>query len=289
MTIPSTIYSQPREPRASGPQGDSINWGLPTQPANRDKTPPYYIDPRQYTPVNYGFNTGKLGTNTYSSWEKGKDKFNLQNYFDQLLPTSINLRNRALSDMFQRANTDMESVYAGQGVGQAVDTRAKGLDQIYGNAAARGMGQSGALNQALRQNELGYLGAAGQAQNAAHDMETKRKAGIYGEILGSNQADIDFYKYLNAGRDVATGRAGGTNISGLAGVTSGAAGAAAWLASGSGNPSTINYGNGVNAADPYTGNMNSIYNNPSGGQEDIYGTPSSGSSATGGNWLDNLF
>ena len=290
MPIPSTIKVQPGNPRAGGPQGDVIDWGLPTQPGNRDRTPPFYIDPRQYTPINFGFNTGKLGTDTFTSWQRGKDKFNLQSYFDQLLPTSINLRNRALSDMFQRANMPMEQLYAGQGIEQAAGQRAGNMENILASGAARGMGQSGALSGALRQNELGYLGGVGQAQNAAHDREVKRKAGIYNEILGSNQADIDFYRYLNADRDVATGRAQGTNIASLAGITSGASGLAAWLAGGSNNPNTVNYGGGVNAADPYTGGINSIYNNPaSGGQEDIYGTPAPQNTGTSGNWLSNLF
>lgn len=281
MSNESVIHTGPDGPRNPGPVSGPVDWGLPYQPVNRETRPPYIVDPYQYSPVDYGVNSGTLGTDrTGADTWNGRDRFNIQNYYDQLLPTSINIRNRGLQDIFQRMQTPMMQLYAGQGVDKAARERGAARDQLTAGAAARGLGNSGQLAQLLRENEMGYLGNVSNAESAGNDAEVKRKAGLYNQILGSNQSDIDFYKYINAGRDVAVGRVGGVNIASLAGIGRGAAGLGAWLA-GDKNPNTVDYGGGAEGADIYKGGLNDVYSNSSGGSEDIYGTPAQ----SGGGWF----
>lgn len=212
--------------------GGSVDYPLPNLPVTNEggKPPPYYTNPEQYTPVDYGFPTGK-----------GGDNFNLRNFYEQLIPTSKNVRNRSLQNILQRSQMPLEQVYAGQEADKASQGRAQNIQDLESNAASRGMVNSGPLERAMRGNEVNYIGNLAQAQSAGRDQEVKRQSELAGQLMALVKGDLDFYKYLNAGRNVAVGQPGGGGTSSLGNIAGGATALLAGLFSG-GDDSIVSSG-----------------------------------------------
>lgn len=234
------------------PNSPDGQFNLPT-PTNRGKynnSPQYQLDPNQLTPLqHYPTPTYDTGVHAYT----GRLQRSIGDYYGQLIPTAQNIRNRGLQDLLKSSSTPMEGIYAGQGMDAATQARASTQEQALGTAAARGLGNSGALDRILRSTQLDYLKNRNTAQANAYTKETQRQAALAGEYQNTVNSDLDFYRNINAGRDAAVGRAPAVNIAALAGITRGASGliAGLWpkdpqqLPSTSGTPSSGGIPNGV--------------------------------------------
>lgn len=201
--------------------------GSPTNRGKSNRTPTYNLNPNQLTPLqHYAFPPASgLSFNAFVN----QLQRSIGDYYGQVIPTSQNIRNRGLRDLFESVNKPMQGIYEGQNRKGVGENRVQQQEQIYNTAASRGLGSSGALDRMLRTNNLDYLSNTNKAQIAAYGQDTRRQAGLADQIQNTVNSDIDFYRNINAGRDVAWGTAAPVNIAALQGLGKSASGAIAAL------------------------------------------------------------
>jgi hypothetical protein len=188
---------------------------------------PYYtIASDQYDPVQH------LPTDLFSTPHDpiGLTAYNQQKYratsdiYNQLIPSSQNLRNRTLKDIIQQQQMPMEQLYASQQMGENVSQNAQRQDQIRATMAGRGLGQSGIMDEGTLANQSQYLKDYQKAQLNAKNQEVARQGGLAAGMTDIVNKDLDFYRLINAGLNEARGLISPANLGALEGLGRGASG-----------------------------------------------------------------
>lgn len=218
------------------------------------------LDPRQLSPV--------------QMFPASNMVAGVENFFEQLRPTSSNVRNRGVMNILQSMNTPMEQLYASQLAEPLVQGRSSSLDQLRSQMTQRGMYNSGIADEARLGVETDYLKGMGQVAGQARSKEIERQAGLANQLLGVAENDIAYYRYLTAGRNAILGQTQPVDIAGLQGLSKGASGLAAASLFGNRQPETPYYGGSYEGQASNEGGFST--ESGSGGQSTIGGTSSFG-------------
>lgn len=161
--------------------------------------PPGYAPPPQASGPKY---QGYFApSNMYTPYIKPGDSSAgaLKKYFNELEPTSLNVRNLGLSTLLGQLNTPMQSLYLSQGQ----DAQAQGYGQQQGALASamasRGLIGSGAAKAGSEQNTIGYLTGLAANQQSAQQQGDSRKLSLLNQVMGVSESDLNFYNALRTG------------------------------------------------------------------------------------------
>src|SRR6185369_16712999 len=124
---------------------------------------------------------------------------NTKEQYRQLAATSVNVRNRALSEILNRMNVPIENLAAGQGVDAAAQGYGQSQGQLSAALASRGLIGSGAEAAGSRGNTISYLGNVANAQEQARNLEDTRRQGALQDLLNLSASDIQFYQAMREG------------------------------------------------------------------------------------------
>ena len=205
-------------------------------------TPVYYTDPSQISPIqHYPYPPTGITSRTGIQNATGRA---VTDFANQLIPTSQNVRNQNLSELLNRMNTPMESLFASQGSDQLAQQYGGASGSLMSNLASRGLIGSGAQASGLRGLKMNFLSGMASNQIGARNEENKRQLGLSQQLFNTVNSDLDYYRYINAGRDTALGRAAPVNIGALSGLARGTAGIVAALFGGGNNDRTPNFNGG---------------------------------------------
>lgn len=119
--------------------------------------------------------------------------------FNQLVPTSENLRNYNLSQILSEYDRPMEQLYAAQLNAPVAAGRRGNLDALRATMAARGLTDSGIADEGRLGIESAYLQGVGAAGQQARQQENQRRNMLLREILNVPADDIRFYEAIRSG------------------------------------------------------------------------------------------
>jgi len=163
---------------------------LPNQPqiTPTGGFPGYYNEadsyiPKQISPVR-----------NWKEWNK-----NVKENWKQVIPTSINVRNRQLQELISQYKTPLQSLITGGLQDAAVGQRANSLESLAGNTAGRGLYSSGLQDLGTRSVELDYLTNTAKAGQAGQQKEQMRRTDLLKQILNVPAQDLDFYSAIRGG------------------------------------------------------------------------------------------
>lgn len=117
----------------------------------------------------------------------------------ELIPTSVNIRNLALQRLLQQYQTPMEQMYLAQLSNPVAAGRAGQMDQWRNAMAQRGLTNSGVNAEGQRGIEMGYVEGQANAAMQAQQMEQNRRMALLGQIQGIPAQDMAFYQAIREG------------------------------------------------------------------------------------------
>jgi hypothetical protein len=158
------------------------------QPVLGGGKPAYYLDPSQLYPLvrNPGTTPRQLRESEVQAGQ-------------ELIPTSVNVRNLALQRLLQQYQLPMEQIYTGQLAGAVSRQRAGQLDQLRTMMTRRGLFNSGAADEANLGVEMGYLQGMGQAGLGGQQQDEARRRVLMSQIMAMPENDIRFYQAIRTG------------------------------------------------------------------------------------------
>jgi hypothetical protein len=158
------------------------------QPVLGGGKPAYYLDPGQLYPLvrNPGTTPRQLREAEVQAGQ-------------ELIPTSVNVRNLALQRLLQQYQLPMEQLYTGQLAGAVGRQRVGQLDQLRTMMAQRGLSNSGVADESNLGVEMNYLQGMGQAGLAGQQQDEMRRRGLMAQILAMPENDIRFYQAIRTG------------------------------------------------------------------------------------------
>lgn len=158
------------------------------QPVVGGGRPQYFVDPQQLYPIarNPSRNPGEF---YQAEVQAGQE----------LIPTSVNIRNLALQRLLQQYQTPMEQMYLSQLTNPITAQRTSNMDQLRNVMTQRGLLNSGATDEAKLGIEMQYLqGRAGAGMQAQQEEQNRRMA-LLGQIQGIPSQDMAFYQAIREG------------------------------------------------------------------------------------------